>query len=1107
MKDHMWTVPGIAALVGLAILAIAGAVALAETLSWDESADFADGEFDATVWNAADGGVTLTGRDSLWKYRGNPILSKGAATTWDDEGIFEPTTLFAKGKYYMFYVGYSGSDYAIGMATSSDGKAFSKYASNPVLSNNPTGGTPDVTEVRDPFVIFENGTFKMWYTGVSSGTPSICYATSTSGTSWTRYASNPVLSKPSSGWGSASFGDPCVVKVDNKYYMYLSGASTANEELVGLATSKTGLSWTLYGSNPIIAKASSPDFGQKEIRDVAVLRDGPVWRLYFAGRDSVGDKYRLGSAFSYDGIGWVRNPLVVLDWSASGFESAQIQSPSVLWANDGLYLYFSGDNGGGTPNYQLGLAQLKPWFIKKADNPQLGTGSSYDANELTDPCVVFNEASNTYYMFYGCYGGGGSYPYAIAQASSTDGISWGTDSKYSSNPVLSKSGNNGDWDDERVQDPCVIYENGTYKMWYSGYDGSKWQIGYATSTATGGAGTWTKYGSNPVLKVGGTGAWDESNVKMPWVVKVGTTYHMWYVGSSTSGGTHIGHATSSNGLSWTRDAQNPVLVTAPLIDWEKGRIEQPCVLYRNGVYTMFYTGVRNSNYEVGKATSPDGSAWTRDPSGPICPRGNDTAWDDDGTTMGCVRVDGSYYHMYFSGYDGTYWQIGYAKWNSLGTATYTTTVLDAGASWPVLWGSLQWTARVPLGTSLRFQVATNRGGSIWNFVGPDGTSTSYFEDSGRTFFEYQSGSRIRVRAFLSTDDERLYLPLLRSVTVLYQRRAFGAPQVTVTSPNGGEDWMKTKTYPVTWVALGNLNSTSITLEYSTDNGTTWSSIADRQPNTGLYKWTVANTETSGALVRVIVTDIDWEVATDTSDATFAIDPPAPKSGAFLSPAEGAVLAPGQIEVRWTIDDPWGLAERPLSLELTTDGGTTWELLVDGLALSDSWSWEVRPIPRSSTACALRLSVLDWLGGISVVETGAFTIDMNSPTVTLSPLDGRPVEGKPLTVTADAVDDVAVRSVVLHVSASDGSSERTYPMSSEDGGWRCTFAPDRGDARMWAVAGDGARTSSSAVVPIELATESTAPAGVHVPAGLLGTALLGLAAAIGITAVLWRRRSG
>ena len=1107
MKDYMWTILGIAALMGLAIVAIAGAVAMAETLGWDGSADFADGEFDATVWNGADEGATLTGCDSLWKYRGNPILSKGASTTWDDEGVFEPCAVFAKGKYYLFYTGYSGSEYAIGLATSSDGKAFSKVGSTPVLVKNPTGGTPDVTEVRDPFVIFENGTFKMWYTGVNSGTPSICYATSTSGTSWTRHASNPVLTKPSSSWGSASFGDPCVVKLDNKYFMYLSGASTANEELVGLATSKNGLSWTLYGSNPIIPKASSPDFGQKEIRDVAVFRDGPLWRMYFAGRDSVGDKYKIGSAFSYDGIAWVRNPLVVLDWSASGFESAQIQSPCVLWANDGLYLYFSGDNGGGTPNYQLGLAQLKPWFIKKPGNPQLGTGSSYDANDRTDPCVVSNEASSAYYMFYGCYGGGGIYPYAIAQASSTDGITWGESSKYTTGPVLSKSGTGGDWDDERVQDPCVIFENGTYKMWYSGYDGAKWQIGYATSTSTGGAGGWTKSALNPVLKNGVTGVWDESNVKMPWVVRVGLTYHMWYVGSSSSGGTHIGHATSINGVSWTRDTANPVLMTAPLVDWEKSRVEQPCVLYKNGVYTMFYTGVKSSNYEVGKATSTDGSAWTRDPSGPICPRGNNTDWDDDGTSMGSVRADGSFYHMYFSAYNGSSWQVGYARWYANGAATYTTPALDAGASWPVQWGSLQWTARTPLGTSVRFQVATNRGGSIWNFVGPDGTTSSYFEDSGRTFFEYQSGSRIRVRAFLSTDDEKLYLPLLKSLTVSYQRRSFGSPQVTVTSPNGGEDWMKTKTYPVTWVAVGNLNSTSVNLEYSTDNGTTWSSIADRQPTTGLYKWTVANTETSGALVKVTVTDIDGDVATDTSDATFAIDPPAPKSGAFLSPAEGAVLAPGQHEVWWTIDDPWGLAERPLTLELTTDGGANWELLSDGMALSDSWAWEVQPLSSSSTACALRLSVLDWLGGISVVESGSFTIDMNAPTVTLSLLGGRPVQGEPLTVTADAVDDVAVRWVVLHVSATDGSGERTFQMARDDGAWICTFVPVRGDSRMWATAGDGARESSSAAVPIALGAGSTASDGATVPTGLLGAALLGLAAAIGVTAVLWRRRSG
>jgi hypothetical protein len=40
-------------------------------------------------------------------------------------------------------------------------------------------------------------------------------------------------------------------------------------------------------------------------------------------------------------------------------------------------------------------------------------------------------------------------------------------------------GTPGAWDDEGVGYPMVINDNGTYKMWYAGYDGANWRTGYA----------------------------------------------------------------------------------------------------------------------------------------------------------------------------------------------------------------------------------------------------------------------------------------------------------------------------------------------------------------------------------------------------------------------------------------------------------------------------------------------------------------------------------------------------------------------------------------------------------------------------------------------------
>nr|MDO8134773.1 hypothetical protein [Candidatus Njordarchaeum guaymaensis] len=96
--------------------------------------------------------------------------------------------------------------------------------------------------------------------------------------------------------------------------------------------------------------------------------------------------------------------------------------------------------------------------------------------------------------------------------------------KSGSNPVLSP-GPLGVWDDENVADPCVIRDASTYKMWYSGFDGGSWRIGYATSSD---GITWTKHPGNPVLDLGTSGSWDDAGVSTPWVIKEDSTYMMWY---------------------------------------------------------------------------------------------------------------------------------------------------------------------------------------------------------------------------------------------------------------------------------------------------------------------------------------------------------------------------------------------------------------------------------------------------------------------------------------------------------------------------------------------------------------------------------------------------
>src|SRR5262249_13645609 len=98
-----------------------------------------------------------------------------------------------------------------------------------------------------------------------------------------------------------------------------------------------------------------------------------------------------------------------------------------------------------------------------------------------------------------------------------------------------------------------------------------------------------------------------------------------------------------------------------------------------------------------------------------------------------------------------------------------------------------------------------------------------------------------------------------------------AAAVTVTSPNGGESLTVGASYPITWTASDNVGVANVDIAYSTDGGATYpNAIATAVANSGSYPWTVPNTPTAMARVRVTAHDVNCSSGQDASDANFSI---------------------------------------------------------------------------------------------------------------------------------------------------------------------------------------------------------------------------------------------
>jgi hypothetical protein len=102
-----------------------------------------------------------------------------------------------------------------------------------------------------------------------------------------------------------------------------------------------------------------------------------------------------------------------------------------------------------------------------------------------------------------------------------------------------------------------------------------------------------------------------------------------------------------------------------------------------------------------------------------------------------------------------------------GSGILTSETYDTG--FPDDFGSIGWSASVPAGTEIKFQIASNDDNSTWNFKGPDGTAGSYYTSSGTGIGAWHDGDRyIRYRAFFNTTNT-VITPVLHDITVDYTR--------------------------------------------------------------------------------------------------------------------------------------------------------------------------------------------------------------------------------------------------------------------------------------------------------------------------------------------------
>lgn len=240
------------------------------------------------------------------------VIPLGKLGCFDEHGIFPMNVVRYGNKVYAYTSGWNrkvsvSTDTSIGLAISSDdGLTFQRIDDGPVL----TSSLHEPFLVGDPFVKILNNVFHMWY----------IY-----GTIWKVFEGN--------------------AQPDRVYK-------------IGHAISNNGIDWVK--DNRQIISDKFPDESQAL---PTVIQFNDQYHMFFCYRQSSDFRknrsrgYRIGYAYSYDLINWMRDDEHVgIDVTENSWDSDMMCYPNVFCSNDQIYLLYNGNEFG---KNGFGLARLK----------------------------------------------------------------------------------------------------------------------------------------------------------------------------------------------------------------------------------------------------------------------------------------------------------------------------------------------------------------------------------------------------------------------------------------------------------------------------------------------------------------------------------------------------------------------------------------------------------------------------------------------------------------------------------------------------------------------------------------------------------------------------
>ncbi len=201
--------------------------------------------------------------------------------------------------------------------------------------------------------------------------------------------------------------------------------------------------------------------------------------------------------------------------------------------------------------------------------------------------------------------------------------------------VVAKSSSGLGLDTNYVDNPSVIKDGSTFKMWYGGDNGTR-RILYCESSD---GKNWSNFKLS--INTNNLSGFDNISTTDAIVIKEGSTYKMWYAGNALQ----IIYCESSNGVNWN-NYQVVLNIGASGLGWDSASCYGSTVIKEDSTYKMWYTG---NGIQILYCESQNGINWYNFRL--AVGSGAQGTYDTNASSSCTVIKDGSMYKMWYAGKD------------------------------------------------------------------------------------------------------------------------------------------------------------------------------------------------------------------------------------------------------------------------------------------------------------------------------------------------------------------------------------------------------------------------------------------------------------------------